>query len=228
MFVKIWQKTAKLRSFFLKVIFPKRCCVCNDFDSNLCVRCQSKFDLFLSYREIQDLKIFSLFNYKNKVVSQVIKTLKYKSIESLLVNLDNIIKINKDKIEAEFDFLQKSNLYYLAVPLHWRRLRERGFNQAQKIINILQLYYEGKDLSVLVKRNVYTQPQAKLNRDKRLLNLKNKFILNDISKLSDISDQAILVLVDDVVTTGSTLLNLYKLLKDEWPGVIVALTLASD
>jgi len=52
--------------------------------------------------------------------------------------------------------------------------------------------------------------------------------LNDISKLSDISDQAILVLVDDVVTTGSTLLNLYKLLKDEWPGVIVALTLASD
>ncbi|WP_305044424.1 ComF family protein [Geoalkalibacter sp.] len=86
----------------------------------------------------------------------------------------------------------------VAVPLHPRRLRERGYNQALLLARVL-----GKELGVAVPsaglvRSRETQSQQRLSRDERWRNLQGIFVAG-----AGIAGRRIL-LVDDVVTTGAT------------------------
>lgn len=87
----------------------------------------------------------------------------------------------------------------LPVPLHAKRLRERGYNQcvrlAKSIFAGIPISYDG------LKRSVYTQPQTSLERRQRLVNLKGAFEVC----LSPEFAQKRLLLLDDVLTTGATI-----------------------
>jgi len=89
----------------------------------------------------------------------------------------------------------------IPVPLHPSKLRQRGYNQAQILAEQL-----AKGLNIEVKSDVLnrvtlTQPQSGLSRQARLANLNNAFRL---SKPLEVKGKSIL-LVDDIITTGSTL-----------------------
>lgn len=95
----------------------------------------------------------------------------------------------------------------LPVPLHWRRQFTRGFNQAQWLS-----HYLGRRLAIpvdtrLLSRQKYTPAQQGLPRKQRLKNLNGAFRLNN-----DIEGKHI-ALIDDVVTTGSTISELSRLLR---------------
>ncbi|MEH6617903.1 MAG: ComF family protein [Porticoccus sp.] len=95
----------------------------------------------------------------------------------------------------------------LPVPLHWRRQFTRGFNQA-----LWLSHYLGRRLTIpvdtrLLYRQKYTPAQQGLPRQQRLKNLKGAFCLNN-----DVEGKHI-ALVDDVVTTGSTISELSRLLR---------------
>ncbi|MEZ0328471.1 MAG: ComF family protein [Dissulfuribacterales bacterium] len=86
----------------------------------------------------------------------------------------------------------------IPVPLHSKRLRERGYNQcvnlAKFIFNDIPISYDG------LKRRIYTQPQTSLERKQRLVNLKGAF---NACLSQDFAKKRILLL-DDVLTTGAT------------------------
>lgn len=86
------------------------------------------------------------------------------------------------------------------VPLHPRRLRERGFNQAEALCEVLT-HERGLPWAPLLRRVRYTVPQARFGREERLRNLKGAFELS--SRHAD-KFRDNLLLVDDVYTTGST------------------------
>jgi ComF family protein len=88
------------------------------------------------------------------------------------------------------------------VPLHPRKLRERGYNQSEEIANELARLFPCTHAMPLLKRVRDTTTQTRLDRTARLANLKNAFALTETRTL-----YAALrcVLVDDVFTTGSTL-----------------------
>lgn len=89
------------------------------------------------------------------------------------------------------------------VPLHPRKLRERGYNQSQLIAEHLARAAEGKaDVRSLLRRTVDTDSQTHHDRRERQANLKNAFALASGASLSAGQHY---VLVDDVFTTGSTL-----------------------
>jgi ComF family protein len=95
----------------------------------------------------------------------------------------------------------------LPVPLHWRRQFTRGFNQAQWLAQ-----YLGRRLNIatntrLISRQKHTAAQQGLPRKQRLRNLKGAFRLNHNIEGKNIA------LVDDVVTTGSTIEELSQLLR---------------
>ncbi len=95
----------------------------------------------------------------------------------------------------------------LPIPLHPRRLRQRGFNQALELALPL-----GRRLGVPLdrhscRRNRATQPQTELDLKQRRRNLRNAFALAGPLPARHIA------LVDDVVTTGSTSNELARLLK---------------
>ena len=95
--------------------------------------------------------------------------------------------------------LNKTDLI-IPVPLHMKRLRQRGFNQASLLARRL-----GSALKIPVdysslKRKRGTEPQAGLSRRQRAVNVKNAF---DLSRPERIEGKSILLL-DDVLTTGET------------------------
>jgi ComF family protein len=90
----------------------------------------------------------------------------------------------------------------IPVPLHPTKERERGFNQSLVIAKSLNEATEAKDLQNLLVRTMYTQTQTRLSRAARHQNVKNAFALAADAVV--IPNQTY-ILVDDVITTGSTL-----------------------
>jgi len=113
-----------------------------------------------------------------------------------------------------FDFI-------IAVPLHTKRLRQRGFNQSGLIAKAL-----GKSMQCRVRFDVliraqWTKPQTRLSRQERLQNVKNAF---SVAAPSEVADRRIL-LIDDVFTTGTTLAECSKTLKKAGVSEVHAVTI---
>lgn len=108
------------------------------------------------------------------------------------------------------------------VPLHVKRLRQRGFNQAGLLARSL-----GRQLGVAVRydclvRKCWTEPQTRLNREERLHNVKDAFRVADANK---VRERRILI-VDDVYTTGTTLNECAKTLKAAGASAVHAVTIS--
>jgi ComF family protein len=89
------------------------------------------------------------------------------------------------------------------VPLHPRKARERGFNQAELLAESLARAAGGETrVELLLRRVVDTQTQTAFDRRTRMANLKNAFALASGASLNPALH---FILVDDVFTTGSTL-----------------------
>lgn len=95
----------------------------------------------------------------------------------------------------------------LPVPLHRRRLKDRGYNQALEIARPLARYFQLDISSGLCRRTENTAAQSGLNRKAREKNLRHAFSL-----MEDVTGRHI-TLVDDVVTTGTTVAELARCLK---------------
>lgn len=114
--------------------------------------------------------------------------------------------------ELMWQYLPLQRLDYdliVPIPLHWTRYAWRGFNQAHEIAKVLQKK-KNVPLCHLLKRVKKTKFQSKLISSLRAENLKEAFVLNN-THIQDYRNKHIL-LVDDLMTTGSTLRSAAKLL----------------
>lgn len=94
------------------------------------------------------------------------------------------------------------------VPLHCKRLRRRGFNQARRIAQAMATAADGCAIADLLVRTTATRTQTALDRDERQRNVKGAFAVTDAVPLGKR-----ILLVDDVFTTGSTLAECAETLK---------------
>ena len=94
--------------------------------------------------------------------------------------------------------LPPEDFYLLPVPLHKKRLRQRGFNQALEISRPL-LQSGIKPLTIKVRRKNITAAQSSLKREARKKNLHGAF------SVQGTLDQKSVLIIDDVMTTGATL-----------------------
>ncbi len=88
------------------------------------------------------------------------------------------------------------------VPLHPRRYRERGFNQAQRIARQLSLRWGIPCITPPVRRALNTEPQSLLKHNERKMNLRNAFAVR--GEMIVTPPPARIGLVDDVFTSGET------------------------
>lgn len=103
----------------------------------------------------------------------------------------------------------------IPVPLHRRRLRQRGFNQAQFIAAGLNQALNFKINTNLCHRPRYHSPQQGLTREKRLKHMEDAFAVTPKAVDQSINSIAI---IDDVMTTGATAQALSKSLINTWSG----------
>src|SRR2546430_646736 len=107
------------------------------------------------------------------------------------------------------------------VPLHPARQRERGFNQASLLAELLSAQ-TSIPVKPLLERTRYTTTQTALDRSERMENLHNAFRLR---KNADVRGLRVL-LVDDVLTTGATLIDCARGLKRVGEVYVLAATAA--
>lgn len=107
------------------------------------------------------------------------------------------------------------------VPLHPARERQRGFNQAQLLVEILSAHMSILQTSIL-QRVRFTTTQTAFDRAERMENLRNAFRLRRGANVQGLR----VLLVDDVLTTGSTLNECARVLKNAGALSIFAATAA--
>lgn len=246
---KFWKQCKEILQYIIDMIFPISCLGCGHEGEWLCSDCKKKIvvnDVFVcpecglrtdfgnfcklcaTRHELAGVLIAT--DYNNLLTQQMIKNFKYRFAYDLSQTIAYFLQ---QKIDIAHHLPCSSKKYYpklfhdfktglfISVPLHKKRRRWRGFNQAEKLVLSLdkkmQLDYNFTDLC----RVRYTIPQANLNREERLCNLHNSFVWQG----SDLKNRDV-VLVDDVATTGTTLEECAKVLKsagarEVW-GLVVA------
>jgi ComF family protein len=124
------------------------------------------------------------------------------------------------------DFIRSADAL-IPVPMHPQRLRQRGFNQAQLLAQQLAKISQKPHFPRALKKILPTEAQSALNRQQRQANLRNAFVVDFEHLQLPSSAAVVLLLVDDVCTTGATLEACGRTLKTAFPNsTIVALTLA--
>ena len=110
-------------------------------------------------------------------------------------------------------FLENSIL--VPVPLHWTRKIWRGFNQAEILAKKIAKKVDSAESREILKRSKKTRQQAKLSKKERLKNTENAFVFKETDcylSLKELKNKQI-ILIDDVVASGSTLDSAAKALK---------------
>jgi ComF family protein len=164
----------------------------------LCGKCQkhkSSFDqVFSPFLYQEDMvKLIYQFKYGGKLYMG--KTLAELFLQQVL---------QKYKLNNNISFPE----LIVPVPLHLKRLKHRGFNQANEVAQYLSKKMSIKLDNTLVERIKLTHTQRGLNLKQRKANLKDAFAKTDKN-----FTQKHVVLVDDVMTTGNTVNEVAKLLK---------------
>ena len=110
----------------------------------------------------------------------------------------------------------------IPVPLHPKKFKIRGFNQADLIATGIHNYTDIPIDTHSLKRRVFTESQTKKNRIERWKNVQNAFVMKDKNALN----KKHILLIDDVFTTGATLEACIKTLQKEVDCKCSILTLA--
>lgn len=179
-------------------------------------------------------------SYKNKEISALIKAFKYKGLEQTAWVLCRQLKaywrrnreLRLSGLEPEWQelldlimplplILSAPRLTLVPVPLHPWRWRWRGFNQSRRLAAALAGGWPELEIDNSLARVRFRRPQARLNKKQRERNLKNAFAWTG----PDLQGQ-IIVLVDDVASTGTTLKECAKELKKHGAETVWGLVLA--
>jgi ComF family protein len=210
--------------YFLEILFPSLCLGCKTKGEILCSNCIIKINR--NKREMED-NIIALFEYHNPLIKNIIWNLKYYHHPYLGKKLGEILyeEVMEDISEMRL-YTQGSPILVIPVPVSKNKMKIRGYNQAEKIAS--GFCEKGGKKVFKLKNNIInkkteTIPQARINnRARRLKNIAGSF---EINNPKDISGQTIII-IDDVTTTGGTLNEIIKLLKESGAKKVIGLAIA--
>ncbi len=201
---------------FLNLLFPKYCLGCKKEGVWICDECAAT----LAYAKItlcpwcskvptvcgfvcQECRsktnlsqIIWAYDYNNKLVEKLVLSLKYAYVEEIAEFMGrSLATLFAADTRKEGDYI------VVPVPLHKRRMKERGFNQAERIARAF-----AKQLGLLPAAHVlvrvkHTKSQVGLSKEERSANVSEAFSVRDAGALSGKT----IILIDDVYTTGATL-----------------------
>ncbi|GAB2800244.1 ComF family protein [Rhabdobacter roseus] len=226
-------KLKSLWADFVDLIFPRCCEACDQAlvgtEQVICTACRIELprldtdsslknllkNRLVSHHEVKEVRSYLVFTKKGKV-QNLLHALKYNNrpeVGTVLGELFGHEMLAQQEVPMA-DLI-------VSVPLHPRRLRQRGYNQSDQfaagLSRALGIPWSG---SVLV-RTRYTQSQTGKTKVERQENVRRIFKVNE-----SISGQKI-ILVDDVLTTGATLEACVDALVEGGCGCIYIMTIAA-
>ena len=227
----------KFKKTLLDGLFPIECLSCNRDGRWICKKCLRKIYIRTidncpackkesiygkthewCIRKTQLDGMIVAVSFKDRILQDAVHKLKYSYIKDLSTPLSEILarKIieldTKDDLPNLVSLLISENPIIIPVPLHKKRLRKRDFNQAELLSRKISTKFNLEHQSGILKRVKYTKPQTELKKNERKINVSGVFEV-DIEWKSKLKNTKI-ILVDDVATTGSTLNDSARALKE--------------
>lgn len=194
----------RLSRLVAATLFPPRCCLCGfpgaSLDLDLCNVCHEDLPWAAAGADA-----LVALRYEPPV-DELIRQLKYQGVMAHARVLGVLLARRALERGGELPML------LVPVPLHSARWRERGFNQAAAIAR-----YAGHLLAVPVARRAAirvrdTPSQTALGMDARQSNVRGAFAVRSGRSLQSLSAAQHVAIVDDVITTGSTVNELRRVL----------------
>jgi len=223
----------RLFNNFLDFFLTRYCLYCetklDSIEQYLCNQCSSKLykcdnnyakekfkRYFESSNSIDELSALYLFS-KDTPLQSLIHSLKYQSNYRIGNYLGQLIAS-----ENSFYFEKEQIDLIIPVPLHRIKYTERGYNQsfyiAREISRLAKIPLE----TSIIKRIKNTESQTRLNHSERKENVKDAFKFCGKKSLEGKN----ILLIDDIITTGSTIIECGKVLKENGAGKIIAFSAA--
>jgi ComF family protein len=222
--------------FIIDFLFPKLCLGCGYVGAYLCPSCLNKLEpikqdvclyckkasvfglTHINCRNILNADgLVTIYRY-NPILKKIIKNIKYRLATEIWRDFSKSISPNTiDKLGFYKNLA--SNFVIQPVPLSKNKYNERGFNQAKFISIFFQKYLHFPIVDLLIRKKEITSQAQLKNRGARYLNTKGAFT----SLQCPYSN---VILVDDVVTTGSTVREAAKTLKKAGAKKVYVLALA--
>ena len=205
-------------------LFPRRCAGCRAKGTYLCDLCLVGIPRRGNYG---DKAIFSVAPYNHPIVRQLVWLLKYRGVRDIAkIFADWLYEaILEDLAETAIYREQRGKIIVIPIPLSKKRLRERGFNQAEAIArNLTEMdpkLFRLETNNLIRIKNTPTQVSVK-NRTDRLNNLTGAFNVINRKALRGRT----IILLDDVATTGATLEEAAKALARGKPRRVIKVTVA--
>jgi len=227
-----WSSKFKL---IFNALFPRECVLCGDSfiftnQNIVCDDCLSKFEKTESFfcrscgksgenthPICEECKYDRKYSYIEAFTDyyesgEILREYKFGKYKNLAYDIAKIIKEDFQKFVRQN---QVQNILY--IPISNKKLKERGFNHLKEILTYIFPKYLVKDYLIKVKE---TKLQVELNKTERFENLKDNFELT-VDKIDGNT-----LIFDDILTTGATLLEAYKTIKNKVNGNLYAYVIA--
>jgi len=234
-------KINSIKKFIFDLFFPRFCINCGKEGSYLCQDCFYLIEILeeqycpfcLRPKVVSDGKtcnyckslkkltgLFCAASYDNFIVKKMINQFKYEPyIKDAAEPLSSLIISHLTNLNKGDNF---QDFILIPVPLEKRKLKKRGFNQAEEIAKELSKNFKIPVFNNTLIKTKSTPAQVELEKTKRQENIKGVF---SCQKIELIKNKKIL-LIDDVFTTGATLEECARILKEagakEVWGMVVA------
>jgi competence protein ComFC len=198
---------------FLALIYPRNCVACSNYlfkhENQICNYCYLNLpkphfhqqaqnpleDLFYGRVNVEFAASYYLFHKKGNV-QKLLHAIKYTGNKQLA----RLLGVWFGKYLSDEDKLKTAD-YILPVPLHEKKMKQRGYNQSEEFAKGLSEILNLKIDNTCLKRKNYTMTQTSKSKYERWENVEDVFVLNN----PDVLKNKHIVLVDDVITTGATL-----------------------
>lgn len=235
----LYSRVDNLWEALIEIIFPRRCVGCRRVGTFLCLKCESRLEYLLDQpcavcgevvaggfthqkciTRFAPNRVFSALRYKDPL-RQALFQLKYRDAHKMSELLVTLL------VEACFrsSFYIPESYVITSLPLHPKRLRERGYNQAELLARGLSLNLQREYRADLLLRVKDTGKQMEIKeKEERKANVAGAFFVPRESH-SEVFGRNI-VLVDDVWTTGETAKAAVRELKKAGSAQVWVVTLA--
>ncbi|GMQ58060.1 ComF family protein [Vallitalea sediminicola] len=236
-------KLDKLGNELLSIIYPKRCPICMDIipingEERICDSCVEELPYIIEPRcrkcskplnnevteycfdctknEHDYTRGWAVWLYEGEL-KKALRRYKYDNNENYgrIFSKEVVTLYKREILEAQIDLI-------IPVPLHKKKLRKRGYNQAGIIATNIGKYLDISCNTNCVIRTINTKPQKNLSDKERVNNMKKAF---KVIKSDEIVGKTILI-CDDIYTTGNTINSLAKELLISGANEVIFITLA--
>jgi ComF family protein len=214
-----------IKNFLLNIFFPKFCFGCQREGTFLCQDCQAILDISNSHRKFQTENLSDLYyplEYKNPLIKNLIKLFKYEPfVKELAKDFTSLIIAHFQLLDPPPKF-GGGDYVLVPVPLEKRKLKWRGFNQAEEVGKEIAKFLKIQLVNNVLKKIKETPPQVELSDRERKENIKGVFLCKNSEQIKGKK----ILLVDDVYTTGSTLEECAKVLKKAGAKEVIGIVIA--